>query len=243
MKASALGIKNLQRILPNLIEWTGEEGKNFDDLSELYGQVFGQFNRYMGHVSANVGGVYELYQTYDENKPIYSHVDKAKQREAMMFLNEQLFKTPSWLIDKEILGRVGPSGAMDRIGRVQGRTLRILLLNDRLNRIIENGQINGSEAYDIELFFQDLQNGIFGNTVKKEDVYRRNLQRMYVDNLIEKAKSDDSDIKNTDISAVVRSALMKIKKKLRSSGEYNSDSITGAHFQELVSRIEALDRK
>ena len=47
VKASNYGIANLKRIVPKLIDWTYEEGKNYDDLSTLYDQVFGQFNRYM----------------------------------------------------------------------------------------------------------------------------------------------------------------------------------------------------
>ena len=243
VKASDYGIKNLKRILPNLIEWTEESGKDFTDLNELYGQVFGQFNRYMGHVTANVGGVYEMYQTYDEEKAVYTHVDKARQREAMMFINKQLFETPEWLIDKEILSRIDPASSSARIGRIQGRTLDILLFNDRLSRIIENEAINGNEAYGIEIFFQDLQTGIFGNQVTAGDTYKRNLQRMYVDKLIAKLESNDRTVKSTDISAVVRLALMKIKNDLKSSSDYRGTSLKSAHIQDLVARIDQLEKK
>ncbi len=242
MLASAYGIKNLKRILPKLIEWTEEDGKDFQDLEELYGQVFGQFNRYMGHVIANVGGVYEMYQTYDEDKAIYTPVDKERQRSAMLFLNEQLFETPTWLIDKEILGRIGPDGGTSRISRAQNRALNILLFNDRLTRIIDNEVINGKDAYGIEIFFADLQSGIFGNNMSSTDTYKRNLQRMYVDKLIEKLKSKDATVRSSDISAVVRSALMKIKKDLMSSSEYSRSTLTGSHYQDLVARIEMLDK-
>ena len=243
VKASSYGIKNLKRIMPNLIKWTEEDGKNFDDLEELYGQVYNQFNRYMGHVTANVGGVYEMYQTYDEDKAVYTHVDKQRQREAMMFINQQLFETPYWLIDKEIISRIEPSGSGSRLGRIQSRTLDILLFNDRLSRMIENEAINGNEAYGIEIFFQDLQTGVFGNQIKADDTFKRNLQRMYVDKLIAKLKSDNNTVKSTDISAIVRSALMKIKDDLKSSSDYRGTSLKSAHFQDLVARIEALDKK
>ncbi len=243
VKASDYGIKNLKRIVPKLIEWTEESGKDFTDLNELYGQVYGQFNRYMGHVTANVGGVYEMYQTYDEDKPIYSHVSKERQREAMMFLNQQLFETPTWLIDKEIIGRIEPSGVISRIGRVQSRTLDILLLNDRLNRIIENEAINGNDAYGIEILFKDLQSGIFGASIDAGDSYKRNLQRMYVDKLIAKLESNSNTVKSTDISAVVRSALMKLKSDISSSANYRGTSLKSAHFQDLVARIDNLDKK
>ncbi|MEC8883549.1 MAG: zinc-dependent metalloprotease, partial [Bacteroidota bacterium] len=66
VKASNYGIENLKRIIPNLISWTSEDGKDYDDLETLYGQVLTQFNRYMGHVSNNIGGVYQYNKTYDQ---------------------------------------------------------------------------------------------------------------------------------------------------------------------------------
>ncbi len=85
VNASTYGIKNLKRIVPNLIKWTAEDGKNYEDLGTMYKQVLRQFNRYMGHVSANIGGVYEHYKTYDQNGAVYSHVTKENQKRAMSF--------------------------------------------------------------------------------------------------------------------------------------------------------------
>lgn len=243
MKASDYGIRNLKRIMPKLIEWTAEEGKDFDDLEELYGQVYGQFNRYMGHVTANVGGVYEFYQTYDENKPIYTHVEKEKQKAAVMFLNQQLFKTPKWLINPEIIARTDDKAAIEDIGRIQNRTLNILMYTDRLNRMIENEAINGLEAYKIESMFSDVQTGIFDGENASPDVYGRNLQRAYVEKLISMGKSKNPNIKNSDISAVSRAALMKIKRTLESKTDYNGTSLSSMHFQDLISRIERMDEK
>ena len=76
VKASNYGIANLKRIVPKLIDWTYEEGKNYDDLSTLYDQVFGQFNRYMGHVRSNIGGVYQYNKTYEQEGAVFTHVQK-----------------------------------------------------------------------------------------------------------------------------------------------------------------------
>lgn len=243
MKASEYGIKNLKRIVPKLMEWTEESGKNFDDLRELYGQVYGQFNRYMGHVSANVGGVYELYQSYDEDKPVYTHVDKEKQKAAIMFLNENLFKTPEWMVDKEILSRIEEKGALDRVIGMQTRAVNILMVSDRLNRMIENEALNGNDAYSIQTFFSDLQNGIFHDLNTGSDVYTRNLQRMYVEKLIGALQSESRSIKNSDVAPVVRGALEKLKSTLKSNSAYNQNSIHGMHLKDLVARIENMEKK
>lgn len=83
--ASQYGIANLKRIVPNLIEWTSEDGKDYDDLQTLYGQVLGQYNRYMGHVSSNIGGVYQNYKTYDQEGPVYTHVAADHQKKPWNF--------------------------------------------------------------------------------------------------------------------------------------------------------------
>ena len=110
VKASEYGIKNLQRILVNLPEWTKEPNQINENLSEMYGQLVGQFNRYMGHVTTNVGGVNETFRTADEGGAIYEVVPRSKQKEAVTFLHNQLFETPKWLINKDIWNRISNPG-------------------------------------------------------------------------------------------------------------------------------------
>ena len=142
VKASTYGIMNLKRIVPNLETWTAEKGKSYDDLSEMYGQVISQFNRYMGHVANNIGGVYEYHKTYDQEGPVYTHVDKAHQQKCMTFLQEELFSTPEWLLDKNIFSKTEYSGAVERIRAIQVRTLDRMLSPGKLARLIENEALN-----------------------------------------------------------------------------------------------------
>ena len=71
MKASEYGIKNLKLILKSLPEWTKEEGEDFEMLKESYESVVDQFRRYIGHVSKNIGGIYETPKSMDQNLPVY----------------------------------------------------------------------------------------------------------------------------------------------------------------------------
>jgi len=185
IKASAYGIANLKRIMPNLIKWTSEKGKNYDDLETMYGHVLAQFNRYMGHVSSNLGGVYENYKTSDQKGAVYTHVDKTHQKECLKFVNKELFETPTWLIDKDIIGRTEYSGVTERVRATQVRTLNNILDLGRMMRMIENETLNGTNSYSLISMMNDLQGGIWSelNTGKNIDTYRRNLQRAYVDRL------------------------------------------------------------
>ncbi|MFN2327209.1 MAG: zinc-dependent metalloprotease, partial [Gemmatimonadales bacterium] len=95
MRASDYGIENLKRIVPNLIDWTYQEGMPYDELEELYGQVIGQWGRYTGHVLTNIGGVHEVRKVYGQAGPVYAEVPEATQRRAMEWIGDQVFATPA----------------------------------------------------------------------------------------------------------------------------------------------------
>lgn len=254
MKASMYGIKNLKRVMDQLIDWTSEEGKNYEDLDELYKQVLGQWNRYMGHVASNVGGVYENYKTYDQEGAVYEPVPAATQREAVKFLNEQAFATPDWMLNKDILRRIEGTGTVERIKNLQEGVLKRLFDPGRLARLIEAQELDRSNYGFINLL-DDLRPGIWSelNRSTKADVYRRNLQRAYVAQLAElMVKEQDKvparaqsfmgftavDVELSDIRPIVRAELVRLQRDLRSAQSRATDNLTRYHYQDLVQRVE-----
>ena len=261
IKASAYGIANLKRIVPNLIKWTSEKGKNYDDLETMYGHVLAQFNRYMGHVSSNLGGVQETYKTSDQAGPVYKHVDKTHQKECLKFVNKELFETPTWLIDKDIIGRTEYSGVTERVRATQVRTLNNILDLGRMMRMIENETLNGTNSYTLISMINDLQSGIWSelNTGKNIDTYRRNLQRAYVDRLgflmtakdVKPSGRNSSYVKITsvtvnqsDIVAVVRGELNRVKAAAQRAALATTNTNTKYHLQDIAKRVDGfLDPK
>jgi hypothetical protein len=244
MKASTLGIENLKRIVPNLIQWSGETTKDYSELKELYDNVVGQFRRYVGHVTANVGGVYEYYKTHDQNQAIYTHVEKAKQKDAISFLSNQLFNTPTWLIDQKILGRIEETGMAERIRGMQDQSLALLLNADRLKKMIENNALNGSNAYSISEMLDDVTSNIYrevgGNATV--DIYRRNLQRTFIEGMQRLLESTDNSVEHTDIKSLARGTLNDLRSKIKSAS--SKDKLTRYHFDDMIARIDkALDDK
>lgn len=257
VKASMYGIANLKRIVPNLIKWTAEDGKNYNDLETMYNQVLSQYNRYMGHVTGNIGGVYEYYKTYDQDGAVYTHVSKAKQEEALSFLQEQLFETPQWLIDQSIFDKVEAAGSVERIRRFQTRTLNSLLDFGRIGRMLENEALNDSEAYTTIDMMAELRAGLFSELRRdrKIDIYRRNLQRAYVERLEFLMTSEQPrlsgpfarfssrtniDVSQSDIRAIVRAELKDLKRTLQSNTGRMSDKISRIHLIDLVERINLI---
>jgi len=238
IKASEYGIKNLKKILPNLVSWMGEDTKGFEELKEFYDAAIGQFNRYLGHVTANIGGVSEYYKTYDENSPVYVHTSKERQKDAVRFLNEQLFNTPLWIADKNILSRIEEYGNTERIRGLQERTINLVLMKERLLRMQENEALNGEKAYKLTELMDDLTNAIFSEVKSKKpiDIYRRNLQRTYIETLGKALDLKDNASKNSDISATVRAHFKKIDALLTSY--ISSDVSSTYHKDDLRSRIK-----
>ncbi|MDP5169123.1 MAG: zinc-dependent metalloprotease, partial [Bacteroidia bacterium] len=168
--ASTYGIMNLQRIMNNLMEWGTVDGQNYDDLEELYGQVVGQWNRYMGHVRANVGGVYENYKTTDQPGEVYTYVPRSRQQNSVQFLNKQLFATPTWMIREDLLRKFESDGMVERVRGAQENTLNNLLDPGRMIRLIEAEAMNGSSTYTMVDLYKDLRSGIWGELESGESI-------------------------------------------------------------------------
>jgi hypothetical protein len=256
MKGSAYGIKNLQRIVPNLLQWTKEPNEDFEGLRTIYQEVVGQFSRYNGHVAKFVGGIMETPKTQEQSGPVYELVSKAKQKEAVAFLNKQLFTTPTWLIDQQIFDRTGQSGLVV-VGNVQDNILNRLLGTRNLTKLIEAEASAGSKAYSALELLADLRSGIWSELTTKKtiDAYRRNLQKSYVNAMvnllnppaasaagafgpgisisISGAGSDKSDLKS-----IVRAHLQSLRSELNASQALYTDRLSKYHLQDLSFRIE-----
>lgn len=239
MLASELGIKNLKRITENLMDWGTVEGKDYSDLTELYNAMIGQYSRYMGHVSNNIGGIEGYYKTTDQEGAVYVHTAKEKQKRSLNFLGDQLFDTPEWIIDTAILNRIEASGNVKRIGKVQTRYLNNVLDNERLLRMVENEALNVDKAYTASDMLNDLQNSLWSElkTGKTIDVYRRNLQKAYVDRMGELLYPEKDECMNSDIPSLVRATLVELKKMIK-SGVGRQSGISKDHLSDMLSRID-----
>ena len=257
VKAGIYGIANLQRIVPNLIKWTAKDGKDYRDLKAIYQEVVGQFSRYMGHSASNIGGVYETYKTYDQSGAVYTFVPKSRQKKNMLFLQDQLFTTPKWLINKAIFDKIEYSGNIERIRSLQERTLNTLLDISRMGRLIENESINGAEAYTLLNMMDDLRLGIWSELAsgKTIDIYRRNLQRAYIDRMrylmtVDQqpkimsfgryTKGTKVTINQSDIRAAVRGELSTLKQAIKNALAKAPNRNTLYHLQDAIKRIDAI---
>ena len=254
IKASEYGIANLKRIVPNLIEWTTIDGEDYDDLQEIYNTVLSQFRRYMGHVTTNVGGVYQYYKTSDQDGAVYTHVDKNHQKACVEFLNKHLFETPYWMIDKNILNKIEFAGMTNRVRALQSSYLNNLLDFGRMARMIENEAFNGINAYALQEMMVDLKNGLWKElkSNKQIDVYRRNLQRTYINRLKYIMNNEQPNrsgsfwssytttvkVDVSDIRSVTMGILMDLRKDLKKAVKKYSDKVVKNHLDYCILMID-----
>ncbi|MAC06447.1 MAG: zinc-dependent metalloprotease [Balneola sp.] len=250
MKASELGLANLQVITDNLITWTQREGEEFSDLSELYSNVLGQWRRYMGHVTTYVGGVYQTYKTYDQDGVVYELVSEADQRRAMDFLNKHAFSTPTWAFNKEILNRINQSSAVETFRGAQVGVLNNLMRPDRLARLVEAEARADGDTYTITEMMDATRNGIWSEARAKQNtgIHRRHLQRAYIEVMGSLLNEEPSgffarsvDVSQSDIRPIVRNELEILKRDINSAlagRSLNRD--TKNHFEDAKARIDEI---
>lgn len=263
MRASEYGIKNLKRILPNLIEYSKENGESYAELEEMYLGLVGQYRRYLGHVTKNIGGIYDTPKTYDMDGNQFEIVPKAIQKDALSFLNTQLFTTPLWLMDQNILSKIKPENGLESIKSMQDAALSSLLAGDRAVRLMENVVASGNN-YSLDEMMTDLKNGIFSELKSKTsiDIYRRNVQKLLVDKVIVLLKPGMTTVRSvpvgvtygfvnrtvnlaqTDLPSIARAQLSDLRGDLRSASPRITDRLSKQHIQDLIARIDqALDPK
>lgn len=219
--------------------------RGYANLRDLYREVMTQFMRYNGHVAKWVGGIYETPKTVEQGGPVYVYVEKAKQKEAMAFLDRNLFNTPSWLIDENINGKTGMS-APEVIASVQASGLNALVNNRVLGNLYKAESALGKNAYTMTDLFGDLNRSIMRelSTGAAPDLYRRGLQTLYVNRLLTLVPKPG--VSNTINTGAVESRVIYELRTLqnRLKGASSSDPAVKAHYQYLAKKIgDTLDPK
>lgn len=255
MKASSYGIKNLQRILPNLEQWTKESGEAYENYQTMYGQVTGQFGRYIGHVSRNIGGLERTPKTVEQAGAIYNFTPKARQKEAVKWLQDNVFKTPTWVIDEKFTSLTNQS-PITVIAGLHSRALGTFFSTNTASKLIRFEAEKPAEAYTLAEMMTDLRKGIFSELAAKKpiDVYRRNLQKDYTERLIALVNPAppsapvsigpgitiqvSGGTPNNDQLSVGKAQLKALQSEIRAAIPGTTDAASKMHLSDLADRIE-----
>lgn len=245
VKAGTYGMRNLETIMGYLLDATTTEGENYSLLNEMHGQVIAQRVRYLNHVVTIVGGVYTHQKRVGQPGDIFIPLDRAKQVEAMTYLVKEGFATPTWLLDTSILRLIEPSGVSDRVLASQRSVLNNLLQDNRLTRMSELEALHSAATvYKVTDMLTDLRKGVWSELDSRNvtiDLYRRNLQRAYVD--IMAARLTSAGLSGESRS-LIRGNLRDLSRSVDQSLSRTRDDATRYHLDDIKSELtRVLDPK
>jgi hypothetical protein len=260
MQATACGLKNLDRVMDHLIAATTEKGEDFSLLEEVYGEVLGHRNRWFAAVAKQVGGVVEYRTLGGRGGESFVRVSKDKQKEAVKFLLDHAFTTPTKLLNPGIVNQFRYQGAASAITSQQRALLASLLASSRMARLFDAEVLMGDKAYTPVELVDDLQAGIFAELKAAEpkiDPVRRQLQRSYLEILKNEfnppapAPSGGSlpsprgggsggGGSVSELRAVARVALAKLEKDIVAAKAKAKDPLTVAHLADLQAEIKSI---
>ncbi|MCA9739198.1 MAG: zinc-dependent metalloprotease [Gemmatimonadota bacterium] len=256
VKSTTLALKNLERVAQSLIPVAERPGQSYDLLEELYDNTVQQWGRYMAHVASLVGGA--ITQEKYGTGPRFEPVSRERQAEAVRFLNQNAFRTPDMLIDPDLLLRIESEGVVPRIRTAQSRVLRALLSGPRLNRLVEyEGLLDGTaRTYTVAELLGDVRSGVWGELSAgsvRIDVYRRNLQRAYLEAVDAELNPPErpagagggfgqpaTQRYNSDARAALRGELVELDRLIQDATGRAGNRSTRLHLRDLHMEIERI---
>jgi len=240
--ATTLGLKNLQRVSEMLMKATTyKPGDPWDELEEVYGRMAGQWSTELNHVVKVIGGVDSQQKHIGQTGPRFVTVARSRQQEAVQFLLNNAFQVPQFLIRPEILRRIQPTGIIDRVRTTQSGVMAQLLQAARLDRMAEQYVLDGPKvAYSPLELLTDVRNGVWSELAKPGtaiNVYRRNVQRAYLDQMDSRLNSAGS---SAEVRSLVRGELRALDRQLQAAQAGATDGATKLHINDCRDEIKAI---
>lgn len=235
--ATKYGMMNLERVAGYIVKATSSDDEHHDLLKHMYGRMVGQMWREFGHVANLVGGIEHDKLVSGQGQDVYKPTPKLKQKEAVAYLLSDAFKVPKWALGKDVISRIGMHGVTNRITNGQTRLLRSLLHTRKANSMMDL-EGAGYDHYPLVELHNDLQNGLFDDLSDNQpngNIFRRNIQRAYVDQLISYI-TPGSSAKN-DLKAVSRGYLLKLQTKISGKVKANGTTMEDFHYTDINKTI------
>ncbi|MFN8581099.1 MAG: zinc-dependent metalloprotease [Gemmatimonadaceae bacterium] len=259
VKATGWGMKSIKQIVPLLVPATVRDGHDYDDLDDMYARLIGQWAQELRHVLIIVGGASAQEKYAGQDGPRYTPWPRARQKDAVQFLNDNAFATPDFFLDKDLLRRIEVEGAIRRINQQQASILAGLFNDRRMERLIEFAAVDerGASSYPLGEMLADVRGGIWKElraSPVRIDAVRRELQRTYLIQAIAKLNPNAPSLPaglpaafaanfaparaTSDIKSLFRSELMALDAELVHAIPRAGDRETRAHLQDARAQIK-----
>jgi hypothetical protein len=241
IEATRYGLKNIGRVAQMLPTAAVKYGEDYELLHEMYDATLAQRQRELGHVAALVGGVVETDYHAGHGGDSFRYVPKEQQAKAVHFLIENAFSTPRELLAPDVLFRIGPSGVADRILSNQRSLLTRLVEDARIKRLADQQALSPLQAYTIAQLVSDLQGGIWSELAMPHplvDLYRRNLQRAFLETL--KPVLANGATTGSELRPIARGALQDLAHSINLALPRVTDRETQLHLQDCRTEVDRI---
>lgn len=238
VRATELGLKNILRVAGYLVKACCKENEDYELLRNMYDELLGQRNRELGHVANVVGGMVRANLRFGHADRQWEPIPSERQREALAFLNQHAFQTPKELLDADILRRLEPDGAADRLVSGQRGLLRSLVADQRVKRMAEHAALFPADAFTPREMMDIVQRGVWTELDRPSvtiDLWRRNLQRAHVEVLAAEVDRKDAA---TDLPSLCRGQLQAVLDLVRRALPRAADQDTRLHLEDQRVRID-----
>ncbi len=258
VKATGWGLKNIRRQAGYLLETASQPHEPTDFLNELHSRLMLQWRWELLNVANIVGGATSQEKYGSQPGVRFTPIGRARQRAAVQFLNANAFATPTYFLDPAVVRRIEPAGTVARISIAQNRIMASLLQTERLLRMSEYSAEGIADHYTIGELLVDIRSALFAELRggKTPDVYRRALQRYFVEHLILKLSAPPAptgsagssgaearpvmetlDVRYSDLYPAVRAELSALDTVLAAALRRPGDGSARAHIGDLRQRI------
>ena len=233
-------------------------GEDYDDLSEMYGRLINQWATELRHVAIIVGGADAQEKYAGQDGARYRPWPRARQKDAVRFLNQNAFATPTFFLVNDVLRKIEVEGALRRINTAQSGVLSTLFNDRRLERLVEFEALDNhnGDAYGLAEMLADVRGGIWTELTATRvtmDAFRRELQRSYLAAVRAKlnppAQATPAGVPpqlaqqfgparaTSDIKAAFRSELRALDAAIQRALPRAADRITRAHLEDARDQI------
>lgn len=249
--ASNYGIKNLRRVIDNLVEWTAAPGDDYTNLKNMHKAVRSQFNRYLYHVLKNIGNRYVTEKVRGEDGAVYAEVPRAKVKAAIQYVNDHVFTPPMWLYPEDVQQYLG----LDRSKEIldQQEQMLNMLLSPGMTHNIYQKSLTDKDVYPLDEYLNDLADGVWKalDNDKEVNAYKRSQQRYFlekIDVLINGSKTDSknaviSQAERSDVQLYVSAFIPSLQQRIQKLTASSKASLDKAHFREALAEIKRIQEK
>jgi hypothetical protein len=242
MRANEYGMKNLQRVVQNLQQWTAQPDGQYDDLNTMHRATRAQYQKYVNHVQRYIGG---YYNNNAPGQPVHAYLPRDIQREALQWLDRHVLEAPLWLYPDDIVTKLGLDAADEIRNRQQ--TLIAMLLSPGLLTNMHNAALRADKPYPVDEFLNDVFATVWKPLTaadERQNDYRRQQQRAYVDFLgrilnpsTQEKGSAGQSAQRSDVLLYAEQHLDQVEQHLKAQ---RTEGLNGRHYQNLLLRIKKI---